>query len=141
MTAANARRLNTTQLLTLYLALHRDPPSRKGSPWAKYLATLPESFAPWHPLTWYYRPGYDGWWQRVLGILPVPARSKLEDVQRRYEEDAEVLRDTLVSHRFVTQANCERKMTDRDGRQLTNPLSREHCIRTRSRMIPFFGPG
>lgn len=104
--AAQTNWLNTTQLLTLYLALNRDPKAAKSSPWAKYLGTLPKSFAPWHPLTWYYEEGYEGWWKKPIRFLPTSARLKLEDVKRRYEEDAAVLKDVLVCGIPVCLGNC-----------------------------------
>jgi hypothetical protein len=93
---SNSPRLNTTQLLTLYLALTRDPESRNASPWKPYLATLPESFFPWHPLTWYYKIGEEGWWQKLHGLMPASTRRMLEKVKERYEEDLGVLRGVLV---------------------------------------------
>lgn len=89
-------RLNTTQLLTLYLALTRDPKNRHPSPWKPYLATLPQSFEPWHPLTWCYKQGHEGWWQKLVGHLPISTRRKLEEVKGRYEVDLEVLKRVLV---------------------------------------------
>lgn len=93
--ASNSRRLNTTQLLTLYLALNRH--AKPSAPWGKYIATLPKSFAPWHPLTWYYKDEYEGWWPRLPNFMPISAKRKLEDVKSRYEEDVEVLKAVLVS--------------------------------------------
>jgi hypothetical protein len=89
-------RLNTTQLLTLYLALTRDSKARNASPWKSYLGTLPESFHPWHPLTWYYKEGEDGWWQKVLRLMPTSTLRMLDKVKERYEEDLKVLITVLV---------------------------------------------
>jgi hypothetical protein len=83
--------------LTLYLALTRDPKNRHPSPWKQYLSTLPVSFDPWHPLTWYYKQGEEGWWQKILAFLPVSARKKLDEVKGRYEGDLAVLKIVLVS--------------------------------------------
>lgn len=94
-TKTGANRLNTTQFLTLYLALHRESSSRPASPWEPYFATLPKAFTPWHPLTWYYEPE-DSWLQKLIELMPVSARVKLEDVKNRYEEDAKVLKSVLV---------------------------------------------
>ncbi|WVQ99075.1 hypothetical protein IAU59_006207 [Kwoniella sp. CBS 9459] len=49
-------KLDTTQLLTLHLALTRDPKGRYKSPWETYIDTLPAEFRPWHPLTWLIPP-------------------------------------------------------------------------------------
>ena len=93
---STSTRLNTTQLLTLYLALTRDTKSRTASPWKTYLATLPESFWPWHPLTWFYKEGEDGWWQKLLQLIPASTLTMLEGVKERYEEDLKILRTVLV---------------------------------------------
>ncbi|OCF32077.1 hypothetical protein I316_06233 [Kwoniella heveanensis BCC8398] len=50
------KKLDTTQLLTLHLALTRDPHGRHKSPWEGYIGTLPHEFRPWHPLTWLIAP-------------------------------------------------------------------------------------
>lgn len=94
--ASETKCLNTTQLLTLYLALNRDPKSRRSSPWNKYFETLPKAFVPWHPLTWYYNTGHDGWLLKLIDMMPVSARLKLEDVKKRYADDSEVLKGVLV---------------------------------------------
>lgn len=97
-TSTGVNRLNTTQFLTLYLALHRDTKSKHYStPWTAYFGTLPKSFAPWHPLTWHYQPE-DSWFHKMIDYLPVSAKSKLDEVKARYEEDARVLRGVLVCH-------------------------------------------
>ena len=94
--SSSSTRLNTTQLLTLYLALTRDSKSRNASPWKSYLGTLPASFHPWHPLTWYYKEGENGWWQKVLRLMPASTLRMLEKVKERYEEDLKVLVTVLV---------------------------------------------
>jgi hypothetical protein len=99
-------RLNTTQLLTLYLALTRDPKARNASPWKSYLCTLPESFHPWHPLTWYYKEGENGWWQKILHLMPVSTLRMLDRVKERYEEDLKVLTTVLVRS-SITMARWE----------------------------------
>lgn len=93
---STSTRLNTTQLLTLYLALTRDPKARNTSPWKSYLNTLPESFWPWHPLTWHYKQGEEGWWQKLIGLMPASTRKMLDGVKERYEVDLGVLKGVLV---------------------------------------------
>ncbi|WVF71829.1 hypothetical protein IAT40_006638 [Kwoniella sp. CBS 6097] len=53
-------KLDTTQLLSLHLALTKDPKGRYPSPWAAYIDTLPAEFRPWHPLTWLIPPSTTG---------------------------------------------------------------------------------
>ena len=107
-----SQRLNTTQLLTLHLALTRDPDGRHGSAWEVYLDTLPRSFRPWHPLTWVVPPkpkgkvnGHGGATNEhgdagmdKLGKVPIEARENVLRVKKRFDEDLEVLQKVLVRH-------------------------------------------
>jgi hypothetical protein len=48
-------------------------------------------------LTWYYRTGEDGWWQKLIQFLPASTLEKLDEVKGRYEADLEVVKKVLVS--------------------------------------------
>jgi len=111
------RRLNTTQLLTLHLALARDKLGRHPSRYEVYLDTLPTSFRPWHPLTWHVPPDAQAkikkeakeweWWRTLARLIPRGATSYLQEVRRRYEEDLSVLREILVRLALPTPAASE----------------------------------
>ncbi|KAK4689124.1 hypothetical protein P7C73_g987, partial [Tremellales sp. Uapishka_1] len=93
--AKKTPRLNTTQLLTLHLALTRDPGGGHPSDWQPYLRTLPQTFTPWHPLSWSVDQD-DTWWKALLGEgVSRGVREKIDDVKERFEEDAAVLRLVL----------------------------------------------
>ncbi|KAI5451410.1 hypothetical protein NCC49_001716 [Naganishia albida] len=96
-------RLTTTQTLSLYLALNRHSSPERGnsrySPWADYIATLPNSFRPWHPLTWLVRPipgvpGDEDWSSLndlAKNHLPDSTYDKLQDMLGRYRGDLKTM--------------------------------------------------
>lgn len=92
------RRLTTTQLLTLHLALSKDPKGRHKSEWQIFVDSLP-SFRPLHPLTWVV-PNSDGphdaFWPQLEECLSESVRVKIDAVKVRYEDDLAVLRRVLV---------------------------------------------
>ncbi|WRT67493.1 uncharacterized protein IL334_004465 [Kwoniella shivajii] len=97
-----SRKLDTTQLLTLHLALTKDPKHRYESDWKVYIDTLPQSFRPWHPLTWVVKPDLDEdeedwkWWNCLYQIgLSESAKMKIDDVRERFEKDYEILIEVL----------------------------------------------
>jgi hypothetical protein len=95
--------MTTTQTLSLYLALHRRSSAEKGhprySPWAAYLATLPTSFRPWHPLTWLVEPVSGApeseHWPSLNHLcntyVPESAHEKLQDMLERYKADIKMM--------------------------------------------------
>ncbi|ORY22585.1 hypothetical protein BCR39DRAFT_551372 [Naematelia encephala] len=94
--AETVQRMNTTQLLTLHMARLRASPG--PSKYAAYLATLPRSFRPWHPLTWLYplrqvEDGEQAAWNDLFEKAPRVARQKLLEVKRRYEDDIDVIKE------------------------------------------------
>ncbi|OCF71488.1 hypothetical protein I204_07546 [Kwoniella mangroviensis CBS 8886] len=96
------RKLDTTQLLTLHLALTKDPRGRYKSDWQVYIDSLPITFRPWHPLTWIVSP-FDKaqkeervWWNHLYTIgLSESTKMKVQDVKNRFEKDYEVLCEVL----------------------------------------------
>lgn len=105
--SSHYRQLDTTELLTLHLALSRDPQKRYYSDWQVYLGTLPKEFRPWHPLTWVIKsePGAKNseaddwnWWNTLYEKhTSSTVKAKIQDVKRRYEADVAVVLDVLVS--------------------------------------------
>nr|XP_018263476.1 uncharacterized protein I303_03345 [Kwoniella dejecticola CBS 10117]OBR85634.1 hypothetical protein I303_03345 [Kwoniella dejecticola CBS 10117] len=104
------RKLDTTQLLTLHLALTKDPQERYKSDWAPYIDSLPKSFRPWHPLTWVVPLDEEQrssgqkekqreewiWYNHLYQIgLSGSTRLKVQDVKKRFDQDYEVLSDVL----------------------------------------------
>nr|XP_019042616.1 hypothetical protein I302_09225 [Kwoniella bestiolae CBS 10118]OCF21546.1 hypothetical protein I302_09225 [Kwoniella bestiolae CBS 10118] len=102
------RKLDTTQLLTLHLALTRDPKERYKSDWQVYIDSLPKSFRPWHPLTWTIPPslspnepkereaeGWE-WWNNLYNVgISQSTKLKVQDVKQRFDKDYEVLLEVL----------------------------------------------
>lgn len=91
-------RLTTTQLLTLHLALSRDPKGRHKSEWSIFINSLP-SFRPLHPLTWVVPNSdapHDAWWGELEACLSESVRIKIDAVKQRYIKDLELLRRVLV---------------------------------------------
>lgn len=110
--------LNTTQLLTLFLAVNRSSNSERPSKWSRYLDTLPETFRPWHPLTWLVAetPSKDKAatsssagetsvedgddkvveLSKLVELAPGEPRRKILGVKARYDADLVVLREILV---------------------------------------------
>lgn len=105
--SSHYRQLDTTELLTLHLALSRDPQKRYYSDWEVYIETLPKEFRPWHPLTWVIKsePGAKNseaddwnWWNTLYEKhISSTVKAKIQDVKRRYEADVAVVLDVLVS--------------------------------------------
>lgn len=95
-------KLTTTQLLTLHLALTRDPQQRHKSEWQIFIDTLPE-FRPLHPLTWVIpnselkEEEQDAFWPALESCLSESVRIKIAAVKRRYLADLKLLRQVLVS--------------------------------------------
>lgn len=95
--------MTTTQTLSLYLALNRLSSPQKGNPrycpWSAYLATLPTTFRPWHPLTWMVEPVRDAPdsddWAALNHVakthLPSSALEKLQDMLERYRVDVKAM--------------------------------------------------
>lgn len=130
------RQLDTTELLTLHLALSKDPQKRYFSDWQVYLETLPNEFRPWHPLTWVIKPELGAkspgaadwdWWNTLYEKHISPTmKAKIQDVKRRYEADAALVLDVLVSvlitSSFFSQINMSLKRQE-------EPFKR-HCMST-----------
>ncbi|BEJ12327.1 hypothetical protein CspHIS471_0207870 [Cutaneotrichosporon sp. HIS471] len=91
--------LTTTQLLSLHLALTRDPLKRHKSEWQVFIDTLPE-FRPLHPLTWVVpdtdNKAPDAFWPALEQCLSESVRIKIEAVRLRYEADRKLLRNVLA---------------------------------------------
>lgn len=97
------RRLTTTQLLTLHLALSRDPKGRHNSEWEVFIKSLP-SFRPFHPVTWVIPNSdapHDPWWEELEACLSESVRIKIAAVAKRYKEDLKILRRVLVSRQVA----------------------------------------
>jgi hypothetical protein len=128
------RRLNTTQLLTLHLALTKDPLGRHKSEWQIFIASLP-TFRPFHPLTWVV-PNSDGpndpWWAELESCLSESVRIKIDAVKVRYEADLAVLRPVLVSSALMSIS---------DVRSLQKRRSSSRTSTTPSRTRPCSGRG
>lgn len=92
----SGRKLNTTQLLTLQLALIRRRGASSSDPWQPYLATLPSAFSPWHPLTWLTDKSLPAEYRELANDLPDGAKRKLEEVQSRFEGDIKLLKTVMV---------------------------------------------
>ncbi|WWC89696.1 uncharacterized protein L201_004621 [Kwoniella dendrophila CBS 6074] len=101
-----SRKLDTTQLLTLHLALTKDPKERYKSYWKPYIDSLPKKFRPWHPLTWIiplHQSNHDDkddkeweWWNNLYELgLSKSTKLKVEDVKKRFNKDYDVLIDVL----------------------------------------------
>ena len=131
-TSSTTWRLNTTQLLTLYLALTRHLERRHASPWEAYLDSLPGDFRPWHPLTWLVPPSDAGqvekWkrWNALAGMVPRSARMKLEAVRARFDEDLEVVQRVLV--RLISSTPSESDQHQREE----EPFKSQHLAATLS---------
>ncbi|WVR05501.1 hypothetical protein IAU60_002519 [Kwoniella sp. DSM 27419] len=136
------RKLDTTQLLTLHLVLTKDPKGRYPSPWQPYIHTLPRSFRSWHPLTWLVPPTGDSsrsdwetWSTTALAGLSASTRKKLDEVNKRFEEDYEVIKEVLAEEEPFKSHN------------LTDGLGKEEIlwawltVNTRSISIPLGLPG
>lgn len=105
--SSHYRQLDTTELLTLHLALSKDPQKRYFSDWQVYIETLPKEFRPWHPLTWVIKPepgakspgtaDWDWWNNLYEKHISLTSKAKIQDVKRRYEADAALMLDVLVS--------------------------------------------
>ena len=103
--------LTSTALLTLHLALTKDPESRHPSAWKPYIDALPQDFRPWHPLSWAVRPGTDGtaeskqdwsWWNALSEqCMTYGAAKKLREIRERWDLDYEVLKMVLVCERTL----------------------------------------
>ncbi|KAK8869457.1 hypothetical protein IAR55_000021 [Kwoniella newhampshirensis] len=99
---SSTKPLDTTQLLTLHIALTRDPLKRYPSEWDVYMNALPREFRPWHPLTWLIKPQGAKeekdweWWSKLAekGLSP-STRAKLADVKKRFQQDRDVILDVL----------------------------------------------
>jgi hypothetical protein len=99
--------LTSTALLTLHLALTRDPLKRHPSAWRPYIEALPQEFRPWHPLSWVVEPGTDGseetkrdwaWWKDLSERgMTYGSRKKLREIKERWDGDFEVLKLVMVS--------------------------------------------
>ncbi|OXC69576.1 hypothetical protein AYX13_01743 [Cryptococcus neoformans] len=103
--SSHYRQLDTTELLTLHLALSKDPQKRYFSDWQVYIETLPKEFRPWHPLTWVIKPepgakspgtaDWDWWNNLYEKHISLTLKAKIQDVKRRYEADAALVLDVL----------------------------------------------
>ncbi|WWC69104.1 uncharacterized protein I206_103040 [Kwoniella pini CBS 10737] len=101
------RKLDTTQLLTLHLALTKDSKNRYKSNWKEYIESLPKTFRPWHPLTWVVSPILTQkenvpqvewkWFNHLYDIgLSQAAKLKVQDVKKRFDEEYEILVEVLT---------------------------------------------
>jgi hypothetical protein len=107
-------RLTGTQLMTLHLALTRDPRRRHASEWQVFIDTLPE-FRPQHPLTWVV-PNSDGpndvFWPQLEACLSESVRIKIAAVKERYVEDKVVLRRVLRTMSPFKEQNLDELISD-----------------------------
>lgn len=132
----SSRKLNTTQLLTLQLALSRHGGASSSDPWQPYLATLPSSFSPWHPLTWLADPTLPKDYRKVVDELPVGAKRKLEEVRGRFEGDRELLRTAIVSVDQIWDSSAPAHES-----RLRKSLSLRQALLTPYRTMICFGLG
>ncbi|WVN87868.1 uncharacterized protein L203_103065 [Cryptococcus depauperatus CBS 7841] len=139
------RQLDTTELLTLHLALNRDPMKRYTSDWQVYIETLPKEFRPWHPLTWVIEPekGSDvpgaeewRWWHHLYEkYASRTLKAKVREVKQRYETDIATLRDVLHKEEPFKSHSLATTLTQED--LLWAWLN----VNTRSISIPLGLPG
>ncbi|WVQ75496.1 hypothetical protein IAR50_005121 [Cryptococcus sp. DSM 104548] len=139
-----SKQLDTTELLTLHLALSRDPQKRYTSDWQVYLETLPKKFRPWHPLTWLVEPdpGTEEaleewkWWHDLYENHSSPTlKAKVLDVKKRYHADKAVILSTLRTEEPFKSHSLATTLTEED--LLWAWLN----INTRSISIPLGLPG
>ncbi|WWD16279.1 hypothetical protein CI109_100705 [Kwoniella shandongensis] len=127
---SSSKPLDTTQLLTLHIALTRDPLKRYPSEWDVYMNALPREFRPWHPLTWLITPQKSTkndkskieedekeweWWSKLAekGLSPT-TRIKLDDVKKRFEHDEEVIMEVLRKEKPFKSHNLATTLTSED---------------------------
>ncbi|ODN74573.1 hypothetical protein L202_06935 [Cryptococcus amylolentus CBS 6039] len=142
--SSQSKQLDTTELLTLHLALSRDPHKRYTSDWQVYLETLPKDFRPWHPLTWLVKPdpgtkeAVEGWnwWADLYENHASPTlKSKVAEVKKRYDADKAVILSTLRTEEPFKSHSLATTLTEED--LLWAWLN----INTRSISIPLGLPG
>ncbi|KIY61738.1 SET domain-containing protein [Cylindrobasidium torrendii FP15055 ss-10] len=80
--------LTAIQMLSMYLARHRDA---SGSRFGPYIATLPQDFS-FHPLVWIV----DG--DKRVSILPESTRQSLQKVEGRYLSDLRAVNLYMEDH-------------------------------------------
>lgn len=108
-------RLTTTQLLTLHIALTRDPQQRHKSEWQVFVDTLPD-FRPLHPLAWMIPNSdverQDEFWPALEACLSESVRIKVQDVKRRFEDDLLLLRNVLKNEEPFRSQNMNALMSN-----------------------------
>ncbi|WVQ81248.1 hypothetical protein IAT38_003370 [Cryptococcus sp. DSM 104549] len=141
-TPAFPRQLDTTELLTLQVALSRDPQKRYESDWQVYIETLPKDFRPWHPATWVIKPEDASkqddweWWHSLYEIGTSPTlKAKIQDVKKRFETDYGVLMEVLRKEEPFKSHNMASVLTQEDF------LWAWLNVNTRSISIPLGLPG
>lgn len=103
--------LNTTQLLTLHLLLTRDAEKRHPSDWQTYIDSIPQDFS-WHPLSWIHKG------DKRMDSVPEAARTKVQGVHKRFEEDMAVLKRVLVRDQREANAHIQDEEDPFAGQQL-----------------------